>query len=173
MAQTNNIILTGFMGTGKTTVARELARMTGMHAVELDAEIEQAVGMSIPEIFERHGEQSFRDIETEAVRKLAGRKGLVVSTGGGAVIREENRRLLKEAGIVVCLSASAQGVYERIRYSGNRPLLEVPDPQARIVELLQERAAWYAEADITVETDGRSPMDIAQEILERVRHEAH
>lgn len=160
-----NIVLAGFMGTGKTAVARELARLGGFQRIEIDKEIEKTSGMSIPVIFETLGESAFRDMESREIKRAAARQGVVISTGGGAVVREENMAALKQSGVVVCLSATVETILARTSGS-DRPLLQVEDPMAKINELLAIRAPYYARADLTLNTDDKSPQQIAQEILD-------
>ena len=148
-----NIVLTGFMGTGKTAVGRELARRLGMRLIELDTEIEKAEGMTINEIFSRHGEPYFRDRETEMVKRFAKQDNLVISTGGGVVLREENMKALREKGVIVCLTASPETILRRISTSDERPLLKVDDPLKKIKDLLEYRRPYYEKADIVIETD--------------------
>jgi len=167
MPERSNIVLTGFMGTGKSTVARELARMTGMKAVELDEEIERAAGMKIHEIFDQHGEHRFRDMEAEQVKRVSAGRGQVISTGGGVVMREENMEALRSGGVVVCLWASPDAILKRTSRNTNRPLLNVEDPKAKIEELLAQRESCYRKADITVQTEGKTPREVAEEILEK------
>ncbi len=159
-----NIVLTGFMGTGKSRVGRELARMLGMRLVELDEEIEKAEGMAIKDIFSRHGEKYFRDRETEMVKRFAEEEGLVISTGGGVVLREENMAALRKKGLIVCLWAEPETILERTSSSDERPLLNVQDPGKRIRELLEYRRPFYEKADITIRTDDKTPLEIAEEI---------
>ena len=166
-----NIVLTGFMGTGKSAVAAELARLTGMKHIDIDHEIERAAGMSIAEIFESVGEPRFRDIEAETIRRIAREtRGAVISTGGGAVMRDDNLdALLERDGVIVCLTASAETVYNRTCKSTHRPLLRSADPLARIKELLALRMPRYELADTMVDTDGLSPREVAEEILRRIK----
>jgi len=163
-----NIVLTGFMGAGKTSVSAELARLTGMARVEVDEEIERSAGMTIPEIFSRLGEPRFREMETEGIKNAAARKGAIISTGGGAVMREENMRALKESGVIVYLRAEPRTVLERTSGNSDRPLLQVEDPLKKINELLALRRPYYERADLIVDTDGKSPREVAEEILERL-----
>jgi shikimate kinase len=163
-----NIVLTGFMGTGKTAVSAELARLTGFGRVEIDAEIERTAGMSISRIFERFGEPRFREMETEAIKRFARERRLIISTGGGAVMKEENVAALKEGGVIVCLTASPETILKRTSKNAERPLLQVQDPMGRITELLEKRRPFYEAADIMVDTEGKSPRQVAREILERV-----
>ena len=164
-----NIVLAGFMGTGKTAVGRELARKLGMRLVELDEEIEKAEGMTINEVFSRFGEPCFRDRETEMVKKFAGHDNVVISTGGGVVLREENMKALRESGVIVCLKATPETILKRTSASGERPLLNVDDPLKKIRDLLDYRQPFYDKADIIIETDSLSPAEIADEIIRKVK----
>jgi shikimate kinase len=164
-----NIILTGFMGTGKTAVGRELSRMLDLKIVDIDTEIERSQKMTINDIFKNHEEKHFRDIETKMIQKISGQKNIIISTGGGAVLREENMELLRENGSVFCLSASAETIYERTSRSDERPLLKVEDPMAKIRELLEYRMPFYEQAGTVVETDGKTPLQIAEEIAEIIK----
>lgn len=147
-----NIALIGFMGTGKSELGRLLARRLGMEFVDCDALIEQRTGRSIADLFERSGEERFRRLERQEIARVSRRWGLVVATGGGAPKDPENMTALKRAGIVICLTASPEAIWERTRRAGERPLLAVPDPRARISELLAERRACYAQADRSLDT---------------------
>ncbi len=169
MISKKNIVLTGFMGTGKTAVGRELARMLGMGFVELDEEIERAEGMKIKDIFSRFGEPYFRDKETEMVKRFAAQEGVVISTGGGVVLRQENMDALREKGIIVCLWASPETILQRTSTSDDRPLLNVDDPLKKIKELLEYRRPFYEKADIMIDTEGKSPHEIAKEIVQKIR----
>ena len=164
-----NVVLTGFMGTGKSAVGRELAQLLGMELVDVDEMIEMDQQMPIPEIFRLHGEPRFREIETEMIRRVAKRDNLVISTGGGAVLREENMEALRSTGSIFCLFASAETIHERTRSSDNRPLLKADNPMARIRELLAARRPYYEKAGALVDTEGKSPRQIAEEIVEMVR----
>ncbi|MEO5356682.1 MAG: shikimate kinase [Nitrospirae bacterium YQR-1] len=161
-----NIVLTGFMGTGKTTVGRILAKELGMKLVDIDEEIETENALSICDIFKEYGELAFRDKETEMAKKVSAKGGLVISTGGGIVLREENIACLRQNGLIVCLMATPETILQRTKGTTDRPLLKVENPYERIKELLAQRSACYRSADIAVETDGKSPVVIAQEITE-------
>jgi shikimate kinase len=113
MTTTKNIVLTGFMGAGKTSVSAELARLTGFARMEVDEEIERAAGMTITEIFEKFGEPRFREMETEEIKKAASRKGAIISTGGGAVMREENTDAMRANGVIVRYRLSQGGARDR------------------------------------------------------------
>lgn len=163
-----NIVLTGFMGTGKSAVAQELARLTGMKLIDVDTEIERAEGMRIAQIFEDKGEPAFREIESSAIRDIAQTQGAVISTGGGAVMRKENIEALRAGGKIVCLMATPETIYRRTCTSTHRPLLNAPDPMEKIKELLEIRRPYYERADVVIHTDDNSPLEVAQEILRRL-----
>ncbi len=147
------ITLTGFMGTGKSSVGWSLSRRLGLPLVDTDDLVEENARMTIPEIFARHGEEYFRDIETAALRQALENSGIVLSTGGGILLRPENVQLLREAGPIICLQASPETILRRTSRSNQRPLLQTSDPLQRIKQLLDERAEAYALADYHVDTD--------------------
>lgn len=162
--QTRSVILAGFMGTGKSTVGRLLARRLGFGFVDLDELIEKEAGMPIREIFSSSGEARFREFETLAVERLAsGSLGsaLVVSTGGGAVVRERNRSLLRSFGVLVCLKASPEEILKRVGNRPERPLLFGPDREEKLHSLLSERRSAYEDCDLEVDTTGLRPEDVA------------
>jgi len=165
---TRNIVLVGFMGTGKSAVGRELQRATGFGLVDVDAEVERAEGMSIEEIFNNSGEGAFRDAEAREIRRISEGRGQIISTGGGAVLRKDNMDVLLDAGVVVCLTATAESVYKRTRHNTKRPLLQCDDPLEQIRKMLDERRPFYEKADVMVSTEGKSPYEIAEEVLEAV-----
>ncbi|MFP4248131.1 MAG: 3-dehydroquinate synthase [Armatimonadota bacterium] len=167
-----SVAISGFMGTGKTTVGRVVADRLGLEFVDTDELIEERADQTIPAIFEEHGEAHFRDLETEALQEALSRQGLVVSTGGGMLLREENVRALRDAGPVVCLTASPETILARIEAEGQRPLLEVEEPAERIRELLAERAGCYAQADFMIATDGVSPEAVADRVVAVLREDA-
>lgn len=171
MKQVKNIVLIGFMGTGKTCVGQRLAQAMGWPFRDLDDEVEQTVGMPIAEYFSRYGENEFRDREQEAVERVAVMSPLVVATGGGAVLRQTNVDRLRETGILVCLSASVSEIVARTAEGTLRPLLNRPDRVQAIQALLTERMPQYRQADIWVETDGKSTEEIAGLIMRRLREE--
>jgi shikimate kinase len=160
-----NIALTGFMGTGKSEVGKTLARKLGYLFLDLDDEIEKKSGMRITDIFSSHGEDAFRDMESEEIRLVSSGDRLVISTGGGAVLRQENMDNLRKKGIIVCLQASPKTIMHRIRGNSDRPLLKAEDPLLRIKELLAARQPYYEKADIIVDTEHKSPLQIADEII--------
>lgn len=161
-----NIYLIGFMGTGKSTIARELEKMTGAKRVEMDRLIEEKQGMAITEIFEQYGEEYFRDLETELLRSFVRQENLIVSCGGGSVLREENARLMKDAGNIVLLTAAPETVYERVKDSTNRPILNGNMNVEYISSLMERRRERYETvADMKIVTDGRSAAQICAEVL--------
>ncbi len=163
-----NIVLTGFMGTGKTEVGRELARILGWRIIDVDDEIVKDQDMSISEIFSKFGEPAFRDIETQMIRKVSQNRNVIISTGGGAVLRQENMDILREKGVIICLDATPETIFNRTRSNSERPLLQVKDPLGRIKELMESRRPFYQKADITIDTDGKTPLLITEEILEKI-----
>lgn len=164
-----NLVLIGFMGSGKSSVGRLLASLTGFGFVDTDALVAQAAGLSIPEIFREYGEEHFRDRESDALRSLLGRRGLVVATGGGIVLREENRKLLREIGAVVWLDARMDVLFERVKHS-KRPLLQTDEPRRTVEALYRSREALYAGAsDLRVDSSALSHKQAAREVLARLR----
>lgn len=153
------------MGVGKSHVGRLLAKKCGLPYLDADAEIEERSGMKIAEIFSRYGEERFRDMETELLKGLSEGSGAVVSCGGGMVLREENRRVMQESGTVVYLTAQPETIFERVRYSSHRPLLNGRMNPEAIGALMEERRERYENAaEITIATDARSGEEIAEEL---------
>ena len=169
----NLLYLTGFMGTGKSSVGRELAYLTGQVVYEMDGLIEEEAGCPIREIFAREGEEGFRKRETECLTRLTREKGAIVSCGGGLILREENRRLLKCTGNVVRLTAEPETLCERLKDEIEvRPVLKGENAPSRLRALMDEREPLYrASADVTVATDGKSPAQIAREIILAVEND--
>jgi len=154
------------MGAGKTTVGRLLAEELGLGFFNLDEVIERDLGMSIPEIFRGFGEEFFRDVETETLKKvLEDVEKKIIATGGGVVLRDENWEVMKKEGITIYLRTPPQEIYSRVKNETNRPLLQVKDPYKKILELLEERKPLYEKADFIVDTDGLSPEEIADKII--------
>lgn len=167
---TKNIILIGFMGTGKSSCGRALATRLGCAFIDLDKYIESKEKMSVPDIFAAKGEAYFREKEREAVREVAQRKGVIVATGGGTVKDEENFSLLKARGVIVCLSANVDTILQRTARLGERPMLDGREDRRKgIEELLASRQAIYAQADFTVDTSLLSPMQVTEEIMDFLR----
>lgn len=166
-----NIFLIGFMGAGKSTIARVLKNTYGMRLIEMDEQIEAQQQMKISEIFARKGETYFRQLETQLLEGLHGQGNTVVSCGGGVPMRECNVKAMRKSGKIVYLSTRPDTVYDRVKNSHTRPLLEGNMNVEYIAGLLEQRLPKYqAAADITVETDGRGAAEIAREIWEKQIH---
>ncbi|MFA5625990.1 MAG: shikimate kinase AroK [Thiohalomonadaceae bacterium] len=166
---TNNLFLVGPMGSGKTTIGRQLANILRLDFNDSDHEIVRRTGASIPLIFDIEGEEGFRQRESEVIAELTQSSGLVLATGGGAVLREENRRHLRERGVVIYLFASIEQLLRRTSRDRNRPLLQTSDPRAKLEELMQLRDPLYREvADMILYTDDRSVRSVVKEILIRL-----
>lgn len=157
-----NIVLIGFMGTGKTSVGRLLANRLGYDFIDTDAVIERLEGRSISEIFATDGERYFRNLEAEQALILANADRRVVATGGGFPLNPKNIELLHGNSVIVLLQASPQTILERVQPDQNRPLLQVDDPLSKIESLLVVRAAFYAVADITVDTSDKDLQEVAE-----------
>ncbi|GAA3407207.1 shikimate kinase [Paenibacillus hodogayensis] len=163
-----NIVLIGFMGTGKSTVAAALAERLGWNRVDLDTSIEEAENATIPQLFADKGEPYFRRAETEALkRELDGREGQIVATGGGAVLAEENRGIMLANGLVVALTADIGTILQRVQNDPNRPLLRGNAEQA-VPELLERRKHAYDFAPVRIDTSDKTVEQIAAEIVEQL-----
>jgi len=160
------IFLVGFMGSGKTTVGRLLAKKLHFEFVDLDEEISRRLGMTIPDIFEQWGEAAFRRIETEALKEVACREGIVVALGGGAFMSEENRRIIRQHGLSVWLDCPLSVIWERLTGTTNRPLFRTP---AEVESLYLRRLPLYAMSDIRVDAARSHPDELVEEILSRLR----
>lgn len=167
MGDARNIFLVGPMGSGKTAVGKQLARRLRLPFVDSDLEIERRTGVDIPHIFDKEGEAGFRVRESLVILELAARVGLVLSTGGGAILRPDNREALRAGGTVVYLETSVARQAERVRRSDHRPLLAgAADPTARLAELMAHRAPLYESvAHLTVRTDGTRVQDLVDQII--------
>lgn len=173
-----NIYLIGFMGVGKSTVSAEFAAQTGAEQLEMDQLITEQQGMKISDIFAQYGEEYFRDLETELLRSFltkqesehaVQKENFIISCGGGSVLRDENARLMKQNGCIVLLTAAPETIYERVKDSTERPILNGNMNVAFIRELMEKRRSRYeAVADITVATDGKSAAEICEEILQQM-----
>jgi shikimate kinase len=171
--QDRNIVLVGFMGTGKTAVANMLATMTDMKLVEMDAVIEKTAGKPITQIFAEDGEAAFRKIEHNLAATLSTPEASIISTGGGVVLNPDNIRLLSEGGLVVCLQASVDEILRRVENDMDRPLLQTNDRKGKVLALLSQRQKLYDNIPFQILTDGRSVENIAQEILAKYRSDPH
>jgi shikimate kinase len=170
MLKHNNLFLVGPMGAGKTTIGRFLAENLNLEFVDLDAEIEDRCGANIPWIFDVEGEEGFRKRESRMLDEVTSRRGVLLATGGGAVLAESNRETLKQRGYVVYLSASVGQLLERTAHDRNRPLLQVDNPRQVIEKLISDRDPLYREvADLIVVTEKRKPQLVADDIVTAVR----
>ena len=161
-----NIVLIGFMGTGKTAVGKRLARRLGRQFVDTDEEIERVTGKTIPQIFAQDGEVRFRSEEKLVIKKFSRQEGLVIATGGGVVLDPENVADLKRNGILICLAAAPEVIYRRVKGKKHRPLLNKKgDLQEHIKDLLAGRASFYAAADYTIDTGNFSSDEVADKII--------
>lgn len=168
-----NLVLIGYRGTGKSTVARHLALALGWDWADADVEVELLAGKSIAAIFADDGEPRFRELESTVIADLVRRDSIVLAAGGGAILRPENRAALRSSGRVVWLTAQPETIVERLAAdpdtAGRRPNLTTSGGEAEIRAVLESRTPLYAAtADLTVETDHRTPTDVAQEILSQV-----
>jgi shikimate kinase len=160
-----NIALVGFMGTGKSSVGRLAAEHLHFAFIDTDELIENEVGKSIREIFAQQGEAAFRKYERDVVHALSDRRDTVIATGGGLVADPSNLASLKSHALVVCLWASPETIWERVRAQTHRPLLQAPDPPAKIRELLEQRGPAYRQADVLLHTGFRSPREVVHHVL--------
>jgi shikimate kinase len=171
LARSNdNIILVGFMASGKSHVGRILALRTGMPLVDADTEIVARAGKSIDRIFAEEGEAAFRALEREVIAGLCAGTGRIISAGGGAFVDPDNRRVMLSGGTVFCLQAQPETIYRRLTSDNNtgqavRPLLAGDDPLGRIQELLAQRADAYGQAHYRIDTDALTPEEVAKGVL--------
>lgn len=160
-----NIILVGFMGTGKTSSGKIVAERLGMTFIDMDEEIVRREGVSIPEIFRDRGEPAFRALERALVVELAQRENLVISTGGGVVLNPDNLRDFAATGQVICLQAKPETVLQRVAHDANRPLLQGDDKLKKIADLLAKRQPLYDAIATQIPTEGHKPADTADAII--------
>lgn len=166
----DTIFLIGFMGSGKSTVAKELCKMLDAKLVEMDERIVEEQRMSINDIFAKYGENHFRDIESHLVEEIAREGNAVVSCGGGVVVRDKNVATMKERGKIVYLTADPKTIYERVKDSTNRPILNGNMNVEYITELMARRKDLYhGAADIEIGTDGKTVKDICEEIVSFIK----
>lgn len=160
-----NIVVTGFMGTGKTSVGAEAARRLGRKFVDMDAEIEKRMGKPIPRIFAEDGERTFRWMEATLCQELSARQGLVIATGGGTLVASDSRARMMASGVVICLTCAVDEVLRRVN-EGNRPLLDVADPRAEVERLLAERRHAYAVIPWQIDTTALSVEEVVERVVE-------
>ncbi len=165
-----NIILVGFMGTGKTTIATTLANRLKMHYISTDDFIEKKEKRTINEIFTGSGEDYFRNVESDVIREVSSLDNVVIDAGGGACIREENLTNFKSNGVVICLTADEKTIMARTKKYKHRPLLNVEDPKRKIRDLLAKRAPFYARADHCVDTGELTARQVVEKIVEIAVH---
>lgn len=166
---TRPIVLVGLMGAGKSSIGRRLAARLNKPFIDADDEIEKAANMTIPEIFERHGEAAFRDGERRVIARLLGEEVGVLATGGGAFMDAQTRALIRERGTSVWLRAEIEVLLKRVARRSNRPLLQNADPRAVLEKLMAERYPVYAEADIVVDTGDGPHENVVDHILATLR----
>lgn len=161
-----NVILIGFMGVGKTSLGKLLAGKLGRAFIDLDEKIERDAQLTIPQIFERYGEKHFRELEKAAVKEVCQRRNIVIATGGGTVKDAENMQLLKESGVVICLTTEPEEIFRRTAKRGERPLLDGGGNERleTIKKMLAERDKFYSQADFKIDTTEWSPLQIVNEI---------
>lgn len=165
-----NIILTGFMGVGKTSIGTRLAADLKYSFVDTDTLIEADQKMTISAIFAKFGEPYFREVESNIIQQVMARESQVVSTGGGAVIRDVNREAFRKNGFVICLTARPEVIVDRIKHETHRPLLRSADPMGKIRELLESREKFYRQADVAIDTSDKTVDIVIDEIKVRIRH---
>ena len=163
-----NIILTGFMGTGKTAVGRQLARKLNIPFIDTDDLIEKEAGRSIAQIFAGHGEDYFRRLESKVIDDVSSKTNMVIATGGGAIVNPKNLEALKKGGIVICLTASIDAILSRIDNGDERPLLAKGDSREVVSGLLKLREPFYEKADFIIDTTAKSIKEVVNEILKIV-----
>jgi len=161
-----NIVLIGFMGSGKTVVGRLLADRLGYKFIDTDKIIEERIGKTISDIFNDEGERYFREIESNIVKELSELSGHVISTGGGIVLNQDNLTCLKKSGLTVWLKASPESIHKRVVSESHRPLLNVKDPLKKIKRLLNLREKFYSKADISINTDDLDIEKVVENIID-------
>lgn len=167
-----NIILTGFMGTGKSSVGIKLAERLNRNFVDMDREIEKLTGMSVSDLFRRYGEVRFRSEEKLMAARLAEQRDLVVATGGGVILDQGNIEVLRTNGIIVCLEADPEEIFQRVsRKKGTRPLLKKNLTVEDIIVMLDQRKALYQDADHMIQTSGRSIDAVVEDMINRLSKE--
>lgn len=168
--QASNIVITGFSGTGKSVVAREIAGQLGWDFIDTDAEIVKLVGKPIAEIFQQDGEEKFRELEREVIKRASRRSHKVIATGGGAIVDPQNHAQLARNGFIVCLDAKPETIYQRLFQEGShgseiRPLLEGDNPLERIKQLKARRQPYYDDVDLVINTDDLSVSEVAKAVI--------
>jgi shikimate kinase len=165
----HNLAIVGFMGTGKSSVGRLVAEYLRFEFIDTDEWIEAQTGKKIAQIFAQNGEAAFRQLEEDTAHALSTRRDIVISAGGGFVTNPGNLASLKSHALVICLWASPETIWERVRTQTHRPLLQTSDPLGKIRELLDQRSPAYHQADAMIHTGFRSPKEVAQQVLHQFR----
>lgn len=163
-----NIVLIGFMGTGKSVIGKKLAQRLSMGYLDTDEIIEEREGGKIFQIFQQRGEEYFRKIETQVIEEVGQQDNYVIATGGGTVLKEENMAALRKNGLIICLSADPETLWRRTANYRQRPLLNCKDPRERIKHLLKERKPYYQRADFTIDTSNLSDEEVVERIIETI-----
>ena len=166
-----NIIITGFMGTGKTVVAIELASKLGMKFIDMDQLIEERQGMTIADIFVRYGEKYFREQEDKLVQELSQEENIVIATGGGTLLNSDNIRILNQEGKIICLYATPQALYNRLKQKNNRPLIKGNNILNKINHLLEKRKKVYDSIPWKINTSDLSVQEVVDKIIELLKVE--
>jgi len=167
-----NIVLIGFMGSGKSSTAQELSRRLNRDTVSTDALIEKKEKRTIHEIFRDSGEPYFRQVEKTVVQEVSKKENHIIDCGGGVVLNEDNVKDLKRQGVIIFLSATPEEIFKRVRNETHRPLLKVENPQARIKEMLDIRLPFYQKAaDQTIVTNGKTPKEVCEDIIRLIHHD--
>ena len=166
-----NIVITGFMGTGKSIVAEELARKLRMEFIDMDQIIEERQGLTISDIFARYGENYFREQENKLVKELSKKENMVISTGGGTLISSDNTRILSQKGKMICLYADSQAIYNRVKRKNNRPLLNGENILDKINHLLKERKKIYDNIKWKIDTTNLTTREVVDKIINLLKLE--
>ena len=166
-----NIIITGFMGTGKSVVAKELARKLKMEFIDTDRIIEERQGTSIADIFARYGEKYFRAQENKLVKELSQKENIVIATGGGTLLSSDNARILSQRGQIICLYADSQTIYNRVKRKNNRPLLKRENVLSEINRLLEERKKIYDNIKWKIDTTNLNIQEVTDKIIALLKSE--
>jgi len=167
--QIHNLALIGFMGTGKSSVGRLCAAALHFDLVDTDHVIEERAGRSIAEIFAAQGQEAFREMERQLVAEMTDWRKKVICAGGGLGANEANVASLKQHALVICLWASVETIWQRVRHQGHRPLLQAPDPLGEIRSLLEQRTPFYKLADVLVNTEQRNLREVADHVLHQFK----
>ena len=168
-----NLYVIGFMGTGKSSISRRVARKLGMQFLDVDDEIERSANLPIPEIFDKHGESYFRQLEWDYIDNGHPGEGCVISCGGGLITQDGMSDLLKSKGVLLCLHASVETILARTQGNSNRPLLNVNNPKERIGKLLADRQSYYNKAHASILTDQRSIPEVVEHVIRNYRTLSH